>query len=70
MRTKRIQQLQVGDTFTWFCHEHYQVTEIKAPTRSNGSTWLLSYVGLTTGTTTQDSKMPGKSLCEFIGGTK
>ena len=68
MQTKRIEQLKVGDIFTWAFHENYRVTEIKAPTRINGSTYLLSYIGLETGTEVLDRKMPKKSICEFIKG--
>jgi hypothetical protein len=68
MQTKRIDQLKVGNIFTWAFQEHYRVTEIKAPTRTNGSTYLLSYVGLETGTEVLDRKMPKKSICEFIKG--
>jgi uncharacterized protein YijF (DUF1287 family) len=68
VQTKRIDQLQVGDIFTWAFHEQYQVTGIKASTRNNGSTWLLSYIGLETKTEVQDRKMPKKSICEFIKG--
>ena len=68
MQTRRIDQLKVGDIFTWGFHEQYRVTEIKAPTRTNGSTYLLSYIGLETGTEVLDRKMPNKSICEFIKG--
>jgi hypothetical protein len=75
MQTKQIQQLQVGDTFTWAFHEHYQVTDIKPSMRKSGggahkNIVLLSYIGMTTGTTTQERSMPKASICEFIGGTK
>ena len=52
----------------WELAAAFDLAGIKAPTRNNGSTWLLSYIGLETKTEVRDRKMPNKSICEFIKG--